>query len=237
MIVTLLTARDGSEGIPYKNTAMIAGMPLYMHNMRAAQGVAAIERHFMSTDIRSALDDAEKYGYEAIKRPESMAGGGDCHTAALQHGVFEIERRIGKRATIVVFLPGNFIGTTSEDIKRSIEILENNPEVDSVCGCSTRHGCPPQKSLVIDGRGYLVNHPQAIVRPTTSMNRNASGETIYLNGSFFTVRRDSLIREDGLMPFRCLGKNVVGLEMNPMYMEIDEPWQLDMMRMIFENEK
>jgi CMP-N-acetylneuraminic acid synthetase len=56
MIAGIITARDGSKGLPGKNLADLGGRPLIEHTFITVQACASVERAFLSTDIPEAID-------------------------------------------------------------------------------------------------------------------------------------------------------------------------------------
>lgn len=71
-LIAIVPVRDGSKGLPGKNTRPLAGRPLYRHAVD--QGLAAgAERVVVSTDISGILDAAPIPGVQVVTRPAALA--------------------------------------------------------------------------------------------------------------------------------------------------------------------
>lgn len=59
--------------MPGKNLADLGGVPLFVHAVRAAQGVAGIARVVVDSDSDTILATASQYGAHTLKRPAKLA--------------------------------------------------------------------------------------------------------------------------------------------------------------------
>jgi CMP-N,N'-diacetyllegionaminic acid synthase len=72
-IAAFIPARGGSERIPGKNLAVLGGVPLLVHTIRAAQGTPAISEIWVSTDDPEIADVADQHGARVHARPARYA--------------------------------------------------------------------------------------------------------------------------------------------------------------------
>lgn len=73
MILGVIPARGGSKGIPRKNIKMIAGKPLIVWTILAAQESKLIDRFVVSTEDPEIAAIARQYGAEVLDRPARLA--------------------------------------------------------------------------------------------------------------------------------------------------------------------
>jgi CMP-N,N'-diacetyllegionaminic acid synthase len=71
--VALIPARAGSERVPGKNVAPLAGHPLVAYSIGAARESGLFEATVVSTDSEEIADIAGSYGAEVVERPAAMA--------------------------------------------------------------------------------------------------------------------------------------------------------------------
>lgn len=83
----VIPARGGSKGFPRKNLAPLAGVPLLVHTIRAAQGAALLDRTVVSTEDAEIARVAREAGAEVVERPPELAGDESPTEDALIHAV------------------------------------------------------------------------------------------------------------------------------------------------------
>lgn len=86
----MIPARGGSKGVPRKNLADVAGLPLVVHTIRAAQGATLLDRVVVSTDDDEIAAVARDAGAEVVRRPEELAADDSPTEDALIHAVGEV---------------------------------------------------------------------------------------------------------------------------------------------------
>lgn len=89
----VIPARGGSKGVPFKNLRTVAGTPLIVRAVRAAQAVAEIDRVLVSTDDLDIAAAALAAGAEVIDRPADLAGDIAASEAALLHALETLDGR------------------------------------------------------------------------------------------------------------------------------------------------
>ena len=228
-IYALQTARGGSKSVPKKNVAHVKGIPLFLHNVIHSKNVKSIKDVYISTDMEFIKEHSEVYGYKIIDRPEDLKGDHASHYDTILHGLENIETQINDKVDILVVLLGNSIGAFSKDLENAIDMLVQNKEADSVQSVSQYNMYNPFRAYT-EKDGYLNTIlPQEFIKEYSKLkninDRNAAGETFYFNGSFWVIKREALIKNDGLLPFPWLGKNILPYVQDN-YMEVDAPWQL-----------
>ncbi|QCG93044.1 acylneuraminate cytidylyltransferase family protein (plasmid) [Azospirillum sp. TSA2s] len=73
-VLGLIAARGGSKGLPGKNVADLAGLPLIAWTIRAAQAAATLDRLVLTSDDADIIRTAREFGCEVpFVRPPDLA--------------------------------------------------------------------------------------------------------------------------------------------------------------------
>lgn len=88
----VIPARGGSKGIPNKNLAPLAGVPLLVHSIRTALECSQVERAVVSTDSDEIGAVALRHGAEFVRRPAELSTDAAATEPALLH-VLELARQ------------------------------------------------------------------------------------------------------------------------------------------------
>ena len=228
-IYALQTARAGSKSVPNKNIMDIKGKPLYLHNVLYALDSDLIKDVYISTDYNVIHDKASHYGYKSISRPEYLCLDDSSHRDTMLHGLEEIEKDTGEVCDYLVVLFGNTLGARTIDLDNAINMITNNPELDSVQSVSEYTMFNPFRAFKIENGMLNTIVDQEFIRSNLkgklANDRNSAGKSYFMNGSFWIIKRQTLIDNNGLLPFPFLGNNI-GAYIQDTMMEIDAPWQI-----------
>lgn len=119
--LAVIPARGGSKGLPRKNLAPLAGVPLLVHTIRAAQAARSLDRTVVSTDDAEIAAVAREAGAEVVERPAALAGDDSRTEEALTHAV----EALGEpRPAIVVTLEPTSPLRTARLIDECVALLE-----------------------------------------------------------------------------------------------------------------
>lgn len=224
-IVALQTAKFASSGVPGKNTKQTHGKPLFAHNLLTAIDVTTIDQVFCLTDIPGARDLVPSGRVEVLDLPADVAIAN--HYDAIIYGLSEIEKRRGSECDIVVVLLGNSYGLESDDLEVAISRLVHDSNLDSVCSVSSFNCFNPVRAWsIVDNR--LVSalpFDQLLTRKSPTNERATLGDIYFFNGSFWVIRRDVLVANDGAPPFPWLGRNISAFPQSSRF-ELDHSWQI-----------
>jgi len=234
-IYALSTARSGSKSVKNKNTMLIRGKPLYLHNMLESMQTPEIIDTYITTDIPSVFDDAPKYGFQVIERPTELCQDSSTHTDTIQHGLLEIEKHIGEEIDILVVMLGNTINMDRDVVHKAIKILENEPDVDSVITVIRANHFNPLRAYV-DRNGYIDTFlPQEQIAQSMKnislADKNSIGNIYFQNG-LWIIRRETILDADSglaLLPFNWLGAKIRYIEQAPYLQEIDDEYQIKLL--------
>lgn len=92
-IVTIITARGGSKGVPRKNIKPLNGTPLVVYAIKAALSSGAVSRVFVSTDDAEIAEVAKKFGAEVIDRPKELADDKVTLEPVIKHALDYLEKK------------------------------------------------------------------------------------------------------------------------------------------------
>jgi len=120
--VAIIPARGGSERVPRKNAAMLAGMPLLSISIRHALRSRSIDAVYVSTEDDTLAKLALESGAEVIRRPMDLAGGQVSSEAVLEHSLQWL-REQGQDPELVVLLQCTSPVRGDGDIDGAIETL------------------------------------------------------------------------------------------------------------------
>lgn len=73
-VLAVIPARGGSKGVPRKNVRMLAGKPLIVWTIEAAQRAQTLDRIVVSTDDPEIASVARSAGAQVCMRPAELAG-------------------------------------------------------------------------------------------------------------------------------------------------------------------
>jgi len=99
--LAVILARAGSQGVPGKNRAPVAGRPCVLWTIDDARHAASVARIVVSTDDPAIKDICGAEGVEIVDRPEDLAGAQARVDDAARHAV-ETTDQAGEHDAIVI---------------------------------------------------------------------------------------------------------------------------------------
>lgn len=154
-ILAIIPARGGSKGLPGKNIRPLMGKPLIAWSIEHAQKSKYIDEIFISTDSREIADVAEKYGAPCPElRPEYLASD---KSPSSEFIVYTLNKYIneGKSFDYFILLEPTSPLRDVEDVDRSIEMIVDNPENDSIVGVAMSGTIHPSYMVTVNNEGRL----------------------------------------------------------------------------------
>jgi len=231
----LALGRGGSTGFPGKNTAMVLGRPLMAYPLMAGQKSRHIQSIFLSTDSDEIKAVGREYGAEIIDRPPELATAAALAEDAFVHGWREMERRLADRGEdgvdILVMLFCNAPTITGELIDQGVQMLLDDPELDSAVTVSRYNMWSPLRARKVDDNGHLrpfVPFETFGDPKTLNCDRDSQGDVWFADMGVSIIRPRCLEHlEDGLLPQKWMGNKIA-----PIYSEagfdLDYGWQFPM---------
>ena len=206
------------------------GKPLYLHNVQYASESKLIKDVYVSTNIELIKSNSFEYGYHVIDRPEELCEDKASHYDAILHGLSHIEE--SRDCDILVILLGNSNGALTADLDKALEIIIADPTIDSVQSVNKFNMFNPFRAFYKSSSGLLKTWiPNDEIEKSAKLkninDKDSSGDIYFFNGSFMIVRKEILLRKDGLQPFAWMGQKIYPFEQECLKMEVDAQWQLD----------
>lgn len=207
-IIAFIPARGGSKSIPRKNVQSLCGRPLIHWTIDAADGCAAIDRIYVSTDDAEIARVARAHGSIKIKvvgrSAETATDTASSESAMLEFAAaHEFDWMVMIQATSPLLTAKDLT-----DALRKREALEADSMLSVV---SQKRFLWEEKP---DGTGQALNYDPA-QRPR---RQDFAGQLVE-NGAFYICEREGLLRAR----CRLFGKTVLHLMPEESYNELDEP--------------
>jgi CMP-N-acetylneuraminic acid synthetase len=199
----IVTARKGSESIPDKNVLEVADRPLVSYPIKAAKEADRVDAVYVSTNGEKIKTVAEDHDCEIIWRPKRLWGDRVNHGDVIKHATEEVDNRESDLENVVVLL-GNLTMIDADLIDLSLEVLANNPAVDSTMSVWHAEDDHPQRAMAVDEDGYL--QPYGGERDA-STNRQAYTPAYFYDQGPWTFRKETVQRREGPNPWWWMGEN------------------------------
>jgi len=230
LIPALILGRKSSKGFPGKNTFSINGKPLAWYPMKIATDLSDIDKVYLSTNDPELMDIAKSIGVNIIERPDYLCSDTALGDDAYVHGYQEILKdNPDCNIDIVILLFCNVATVTKSIISEGIQVLKNNPEIDSAVTVSKYNMWSPLRARKVDEDGLLQPFVplETFGDPATlNCDRDSQGDVLFADMGCSIVRSHCLENlDEGLLPQKWMGKKIY-----PLYQEaacdIDYEWQV-----------
>lgn len=103
-VLAIVPARGGSKGVPGKNLRPLAGKPLIVWTLEAAQAASTVSRLVVSTDDAAIAQVAAQAGAEVVHRPAELAQDTSPTEPALFHALEVLKATSGYEPDAVALL-------------------------------------------------------------------------------------------------------------------------------------
>lgn len=166
-VLAVIPARGGSKGVPAKNLAPVAGVPLVARAVRACLDAPLVTHVAVSTDDADIAAAARSAGAEVVLRPAAIAGDTATSESAVLHAMDAHEAVHGDRVEVVLLVQCTSPFVAREDIEGVARAVVEDG-ADSAVTVAPFHGFVWRESEPADGQatgsGHGVNH-DASFRP------------------------------------------------------------------------
>lgn len=197
----IITARDGSKGIPQKNFRQLCGRPLIAYTIDAARGSRHLTRCIVSTDSEEIADIAHRLGANVpFLRPAELATDSALALAVLQHAIHWIEEHEGETYEYTMMLQPTSPLRTSADIDACIELAARK-NADSVFSMKRLPDFAPQKLKTIDDEGYI--RPLLMEEQGQSAPRHRGQDVFKRNCAIYLTRTSLILQGDQFGTKQC----------------------------------
>ena len=193
LILGVIPARGGSQGVPGKNIKPLAGRPLIAYAMESAQKCQELDCLVVSTDDPEIKSVALDHGCRVIDRPDQLAGPEAPTEVALLHALDVLEQDDGKRFDYVVVLEPTSPFRSATTIRGACrKIIEN----DGQSLLAVRESREVTGELTDDL--FRPHKPGQARRRQDRQPFYVEASTIYVASTAFLRQTGSLVAEDWL---------------------------------------
>lgn len=132
-IICIIPARGGSEGIKLKNIKKVDNKRLIKYPIEYALKSGLIGTVLVSTDNEFIAKKAREYGaITPFLRPKRFSGKYSTTETTLKHALLAYEKMINKKFKLCVFLTCTDIFRKNSWIKKGINVIKKNDNIESV---------------------------------------------------------------------------------------------------------
>ncbi|MEU6947007.1 MULTISPECIES: acylneuraminate cytidylyltransferase [unclassified Streptomyces] len=156
-VLAVIPARGGSKGVPAKNLAPVAGVPLVSRAVRACLGAPLVTDVVVSTDDAAIASAARAAGAEAVHRPASIAGDTATSESAVLHALDAFEATSGRRVDVILLVQCTSPFITAAEVNEAAERVTSGA-ADTALTVAPSHGFLWRETA--EG-GTGVNHDKA----------------------------------------------------------------------------
>ncbi len=233
---TLITicARGGSKGIPRKNIRDLAGKPVISYTVECAKKLC---NRLDSAEIALSTDDEEirtvvnQLGiYSDYHRPERLANDTVGKVEVIHHLLEYEEEKSGKPFDYIIDLDVSAPLRKVSEVLEAFEKIKSDPEALNIFSVNKADKNPYYNMVEKKSNGYfhLVKKPDKTVysRQTVPAVYQMNASFYIYSRAFFQLGFKSPITDRSLI-----------YEMNHISFDLDEPFDLELMNYMFENNK
>lgn len=209
MVTALLCGRKGSKGVLNKNIYPILGRPLMWYSLQAALHSKSIDRIYISTDSEEIARIGREYHCSIIPRPDELSTDAALLEDVLQHDYQYITSDIREPLELLVVLLCNAATVTTVNIDKGIEMLRKEEKADSVATVSLLNQYSPIRAKKINN-GFL--EPAVDLTQfggEITCDRGCVGDIFFCDASLWILRPRCMEYQNGQLPFRWMGRNVL----------------------------
>lgn len=194
MIVGMINARAGSQGIPKKNIRPLFGKPLIQYSIEVGLSTPSIDRLIVSTDDEEIAAISSECGADVpFLRPKELATSDSLQIDTIRYNIKNLEID-GPPIKWVVLLQPTAPFRSVEDVQGCLDLMaeQNSDTVITIAEVGSRH---PSGIYRMDGTNRV--QPFAQIDPS-GHNRQRLENIYWRTGSVYVIRRD-VIMERGVI--------------------------------------
>ena len=180
-VLALITAREGSKGLPGKNIMMVNGKPLIVWSITIAKKSKYIDRLIISTDSKKIANIAKEWGCDVpFIRPDELATDKATSMDVIIHAINFLNDTDDKYDYLILLEPTSPLRDV-EDIDIALEKLYNNKTAVSIASVGKHESTHPRFTSKIDKNGFLTPLFPEII----DSRRQDLDEEYFLDGTIY----------------------------------------------------
>jgi CMP-N,N'-diacetyllegionaminic acid synthase len=225
MIVGVIPARGGSEGIPGKNMIDLGGRPLLDYSFAVAEACRSLDRIVLSTNMPDAIDWARRH-YARVEtpfvRPEALSTASSSSLDVVLHAIDHLERESTQRVESVVLLQPTCPFRRAVEIDAAVARFKEE-QLDSLIGVSRVWHHPSDYVQAPNGGKKGFRH---VFRDPTWQRRQDFPEVWFITGALYVARVEYLRQTRGF----CDELSSLHVMSEESMVDIDSPFDLAIAR-------
>jgi CMP-N-acetylneuraminic acid synthetase len=210
-VSALLIGRQGSKGVPGKNTMPILGRPLMLYPILAARNSRYVDTIYLSTDGDAIKRIGAANGCELLDRPAELAGDTALVEDVVVDGYQRIARRRDVAPEIFVLLFCNSATIGLGIIDAGVELLLADESLDSAVTVSPYNEYSPVRAKQINDDGLVVPYIDVHSIENASCDRDSAATAYFCDCSAWILRKRCINLGEGILPFRWMGRRTAPL--------------------------
>lgn len=204
-ILALIPARAGSKALVDKNIRPVAGKPMLVHSIEHAKASSLIDRVIVSTNSPAYAEIAKAAGAEVpFLRPPEISQDHSTDLQAFMHALQWLKEKEGKLPDICVHLRPTSPFRDVKDIDAIIQILIDNPQIDSVRSVA-KAPAPPFKMWFLGKDNMLEPIVKTSIRDAHNLPRQMLPQAYLQNACIDAVRTSVILEKKSMTGDRIYG--------------------------------
>lgn len=201
-IISIITARGGSKGIPNKNIVPLNGRPLMDYTITASLKSRFITETYVTSDCDNILSMADRLGARLIKRPAELASDSARSESAMIHALQYLELQTGTMPEITVLLQPTSPLRDADDIDHAFELFFSSNADALISG--TEPDVNPLKQMLVGSDGMLKTLTEDRMAPFKA--RQLLPRAFAPNGAIYIIKtsiflQTGILLTDNTVPF------------------------------------
>lgn len=193
-ILTIIPARGGSKGVPFKNKRIINGIPLIQYTTNIALQCEFLDDIYVSSDDDEILNIAKRGRIICMKRPTELSHDLSHISDTIEYVLHKVEEERQKTYDAILLLQPTAPLRERKHIVEIIQLLENSPEIKSIISLCEMRDMHPARMYNIEN-GIL----QSLLPENENTRRQELKPVYYRNGALYLVRRDAFLKQRTVM--------------------------------------
>lgn len=190
-ILAIIPARGGSKGLPGKNIRPLLGKPLIAWSIEHAQQSKYVDEIFVSTDSLEIADVAETFGVKVPElRPVELAVDSAPSSAFIIYTIEKFSKE-GILFDYFILLEPTSPLRDVEDVDKSIEMLIDDPENDSIVGVCKAEDVHPAFMVKVGNDKRLMPYEDKM----KTLRRQELPDVFFFEGSVYVSKCDVFLEK------------------------------------------
>ena len=183
-LLAIVPARMGSKGVPGKNKALIAGLPLIEYTVVALQASRSVTSILVTSDDPDILGRyRERNGVFVVERPAALARDDSTTEDAVTHALAEWQRSGAQTPDVIMIAAATTPLRRAADVDAAFELMQKSASESVLSVCRAEGIRHPRVMYRMGESGHGIPYVQ-----TGEGHRRQDFEPIYQrNGAIYLV--------------------------------------------------